>query len=489
MKRLLVLIMVLLSSLTLIACGGGDEPTQGGQQLKPGATVITYCSWNVGTEEEMNIYRRQIYKFNETHDDVQIKIIEHEGDYDTFLSTMASARQLPDVFMVNSVPKAVINYLAKDITALAAADDEWATVDSALVESVTYNDRLYGIPCGQYYIGYFANMTLLQTVMEEGVNAREKFAAGNYTTEEFITAVQNLRNITGQQANNTIGLDTTGDMINWLPSTLDTTGNIKHFVWNTEKLEFDLTSDVMYDSIRIINRLSDKTAAYTFQNVENKEEVFGPGDEDALFLAGKMGFRQSGTWQSSFTDARGLDVEFIGYPGANVISTADYMCVSRATKNPELAFEVAKFLSYGVEGTQVKFDVVDEANDSKVAITGLPVVNNEEIAEKWFDYISLDGVKDVYEKVCNGQLTLIVEGNKSTPGFLDARFHATTGLAYDTVNGGATLNMSEFIWAACSGSIGIDTYIADMNTTLAAQINKNIKDAYAQIAVVASKEK
>ena len=487
MKKLFALLIVFICSLTLVACGD-KEGEQGGQQLKPGATVITYCSWNIGTEEEMNIFRRQVYKFNEERDDVQIKLIEHEGDYDTFLSTMASARQLPDVFMVNSVPKAVINYLAKDITALAAADEEWQTVDKALVESVTYNDRLYGIPCGQYYMGFFANMTLLKKAVEDGQDPKKLFAAGAYNTDQFITAVQNLRNINVTDGTGTIGVNNTGDMINWLPSTLDKTGTIKHFVWNPEKLEFDLTSDVMYDSIRIINRLSDKTAAYTFENVENKEEVFGPGNDVTIFNNGQMGFIQSGTWEK-FQDARGLDVEFIGYPGGNVVSASDYMCISRATKNPELAFEVAKYLSYGVKGTMDKFEIVDAADDDAIAITGLPVVNNEEIAEKWFEYITLDGVKEVYEKISKGELTLIVEGNKSIPGFLDARFKATTGLSYENADGGAVLDMTQFIWHVCSGTISIDTYIADMNTTLAAQINKNIKDAYAQIAVVASKEK
>ena len=226
MKKLFALLIVFICSITLVACGD-KEGEQGGQQLKPGATVITYCSWNIGTEEEMNIFRRQVYKFNEERDDVQIKLIEHEGDYDTFLSTMASARQLPDVFMVNSVPKAVINYLAKDITALAAADEEWQTVDKALVESVTYNDRLYGIPCGQYYMGFFANMTLLKKAVEDGQDPKKLFAAGAYNTDQFITAVQNLRNINVTDGTGTIGVNNTGDMINWLPSTLDETGTIK----------------------------------------------------------------------------------------------------------------------------------------------------------------------------------------------------------------------------------------------------------------------
>lgn len=487
MKKLFALLIVFISSLTLIACG---EQKEQGQQIKPGVPVITYCSWNLGTHQEMNLFRRQIYKFNEERDDVQIKIVEPEGDYGTFLQTKASGRELPDVFMVKSVPSAVIGYLAKDITSLATADDEWETLDKTLVSDVTYNDRIYGIPCGQYYQGLFANMTLLKNAVEDGQDPKQIFAAGNFTTEQLITAVQNLRNITNiTDGSGTIGINNTGDMINWVPSTLDTTGNIKHFVYNSKTKELELTSDLMYDAIRLINRLSDKTAAYSFENVEDKEKVFGPGNDVAIFTGGKMGFLQSGTWEA-LSDSRGvLDVEFVGYGDGRVVSVSDYMCISRATKTPELAFEVAKYLSYGVEGTLDKFECVEEANDKKISITGLPVVNNEEIAEKWFEYITLDGVKEVYEKVCSGEMTLIVEGNKSIPGYQEARFDATTLLSYTEVRGGKVLTMTDFIWDVCSGTISIDTYISDMDNTLATQINKYIKDAYAAIEDVASKSK
>lgn len=512
MKKLMSLLLVFVLSLVLVACNdpvvseeptndeasqpttGGEENINDGLELKPGVPVVTFCTWSFGTAEEFNMTRRTIAKFNADHDDVQIQIVEPEGDYDTFLTTKASARELPDVFMVNSVPKAVINYLAADITSLTAADSEWATVDSALTESVTYNGKVYGIPAGQYYMGFFANMTLLAEYVAENEYADEVFAAGSeaFTTERFISTVKSMRKVTGiTDATGVVGVNATGDMINWLPGALDTTGNIKHFVWNSSTLKFDYRSDVMYDALRIIADLGSKTGQYTFDSVASAgeaENVFGTGSAWDAFKGGKVGFVQSGTWEN-FEDARGFDVEFVGYPGQRVISASDYMCVSRFAKNPELAFKVAKYLTYGEEGYQARFDIIDEEKklDPKtpLSVTGLPVVNNAEIAAKWFEYVKLDGVEEVYNKVVAGEIELIVEGNKSIPGFQDARFQGSTGLSYEGVRGGAVLNMSDFIWDVCSGDITVDQYMTDMKEALAAQLNKYVTDAYAQIAAVA----
>ena len=117
-----------------------------------------------------------------------------------------------------------------------------------------------------------------------------------------------------------------------------------------------------------------------------------------------------------------------------------------------------------------------------LSITGLPVVNNEEIAAKWFEYVQLDGVKEVYNKVAAGKMILIVEGNKSIPGFQDARFQASTGLFYQDVRGGATLKIGDYIWDVCSGAIPVGTYINDISAAIADKVlNQYVVDAQEQI--------
>ena len=488
MKKFLLFTLLAVMSLALFGCGAKDDGTtkKGSDPKKSNATTITYCSWNLGTEEDNNLYRRLVNKFNNDNDDIQIKLVEPEGDYNTFLTTMASGRQLPDVFMVNSVPTAVINYLAGDITSVVSEDPEWATINEALRDSITYDGHVFGIPCGQYYMGFFANYQLIDNYLTGGKDAMEVFEPGVFTTQTFIDTVKQMRNFVTNGAS-TIGVNAVGDMINWLPSTLDTTGKISHFVWNGAEKKFEYRSEEMINALTTINDLSD----YCFDNTPVTEEntietFFSTGSSSDAFKNGQIGFYQSGTWDT-FEDSDTLNYMFVGYPGGKIVSASDYMCISRSTKDLNAAYKVAKYLSFGYDGTMAKFDIIDANPDAKLTVSGLPIVNNTEIANKWFDYVTLKGAKQCYLKVVSGEMDLLVEGNKSIPGFQDARFLGSTGLSYEDVRGGSVLNMSDFIWDVCSGKISVNTYISDMSPELEALFNKYVSDAYEKIQKVLSK--
>lgn len=518
MKKLMALLLVLVVSLVLAACGDKTpeptptpddvtetptptpgEPTKTpvkevkyASNLKKGVPVVTFCSWSVGTEEEFNLTRRLVGKFNYEHDDVQIQLIEPDlsMDYEEFLSTLASAKKLPDIFMTRNLPRSVIQGLAKDLTTLTSEDDEWEYIDPVLANEATYEGHVYGIPTGQYYMGFFANYELLDKYTGE-VYADEAFAPGKFSLDTFISTVKSMRKINVADASGVVGLNATGDMVNWLPGTLDTTGNIKHFVWNAEAQKFDFRSQAMYDALAIIADLGSKTAQNTFASVpdDKKEAVFGTGSDVEAFKAGKIGFLQGGTWDN-YEDARGFDVHFVGYPGGRVISAADYTCISDAAKNPKLAYEVAKYLTYGLEGAQSRFEIIDYERylDPKtpLSVAGLPVVSNKEVTDRWFEYVSLDGAKEVYEKVVSGEMTLIVEGNKTIPGFEEARFQGQTGLAYKELRNGAPYKIGDFIWDVCSGDIKLDTYMSDISEALADKLNENVTKAYADIKKIIS---
>ena len=152
MKKILLFLLAFLFVFTLVGCGGSDD--EGGKS-KTKKTVITYCNWNFGTEEDNNLTRRRVEAFNKQSDTIRIEIVMpmDGSSYDDFLATLAAAGELPDVFMVNSVPTAVINQWALDITDLANADEEWKDIPQALTESITYNEHVYAVPAGQYYPG------------------------------------------------------------------------------------------------------------------------------------------------------------------------------------------------------------------------------------------------------------------------------------------------------------------------------------------------
>ena len=489
MKKLLSLLLVLFASFALFACAGtgdagGDKKTEEANKGPgPNAKVITFCTWDWGTEEAYNLKRRMVDKFNEDHyDEIYIEVVMPDGDYDTFLSTMAGARNLPDVFMVNSVPSTVINHLAYDLTTIAGADAEWATIDESLRTSVTYNGHIFGIPAGQYYMGFMANYKLLDKYLDadELRNSSEIFAPGAFTTEDFIKMVKATRSI-DQKGTSVVGLNATGDIINWLPSVLDETGKTGHFVWNAETRKIGYRSQIMYDALTIINELGNKAADYTFDSViaeaekDAKKAYFGTTEAVNAFNNGQIGFFQDST-VGNFKDSEVLDYCFIGYPDSRVVSASDFMCISRQTKNIEAAWEVAKYFSFGVEGTEAKFSIVDANPDANLKVVGIPLVNNPQIANKWFDYVTLKGAKEVYDGVIAGDILVLVEANKTVPGYQEARFKTTTGIAIEGHREGKPMNMSDYIWDVCSGDISVSDYQTQFTQELEDKMNGFITD-------------
>lgn len=502
-KKFIGLMLLLLTCFMFVACNkseenktnGSDPGTSTGEKtpVNPGGggktrkTVVTYCNWNFGTEEENNLVRRRVEAFNKSSSTIRIEMVTPVGgSYDEFIATLASAQELPDVFMVNSVPTAVINKWARDISDLVANDSEWEDIPEALRESITYNDKVFGIPAGQYYMGLFANLELIDNYLIGSESAEEKFYPGNFTTEEWIEVVKSMRDINHTDQTGVIGMNAVGDMLNWLPGVLDKTGKTKHFTWNGTG--FDFTSESLIDALRIITDLGDPTSQYVFQSIpetvgegdnvqDYRANIFGPGSDEDVFKNGRMGFIQQGSWAGTYENTD-FDCMFTSYPDARVVAATDYFCISRSAKNPEAAYEVAKYLTFGRAGAEAMFKIMDENPDSDLTITCIPLNTQPDISEKWFSYIKMRGLQETFEEVEKGNVEVIVEGNKYIPGFLKARYTFNTGISFDNVRDGALLTIGDFLWDTCLGKISVNDYIATMTQELCDKINKLVAEDY-----------
>ena len=486
MKKFLLMFLAFIALFTLVACGDSGESGKTGSKTKK--TVITYCNWNFGTEEDNNLTRRRVEAFNKQSDKYRIEIVlpMDGSSYDDFLATLAAAKELPDVFMVNNVPTAVINEWAMDITDIAKADSEWNDIPEALRDSITYNDHIYAIPAGQYYMGLFANLDLIDNYLTGSKTAAEMFAPGAFTTDEWISVVKKMRDINHTDGTGAIGMNAVGDMINWLPGVLDKTGKIKHFTWNGST--FDFTNEALYDAFEKIVDLGNPNSQYVFEAIpattgegddaqEYRSLIFGPGSASEVFLNGRMGFIQEGSWAGTF-EQTDFNCVFTTYPDKRVVAATDFMCISRSCKNPEVAYEVAKFLTFGEEGAKAMFDILDKNPDAGLSVTCIPLNTKEEISTKWFSYIKMKGLQEVFDEVNKGNVEVIVEGNKTVPGFLKARYTFNTGISIDTVRQGSLLTIGDFIWETCNGNISINDYQSNMTKALCDKINKLVEDDY-----------
>ena len=489
--NLFLIMLVALLAVFMIGCGGDNNGGGGGSATKK--TVIKYCHWGFGTEEDNNLIRRRVEAFNKQSSTIRVEIVvPAEGSgYDDFLRTMASANELPDVFMVNSVPSAVIEQWALDISDLVNADSEWQDVPSSLRESITYNGHTYAIPAGQYYMGLFANYDLIDDYLTGSEDAATKFATGAFTTDEWLQMVKDMRDINHTDGTGVIGMNAVGDMINWLPSSLDKTGQMQHFVWNGRSFEF--RSELMIEALTKISQLGDKNQQYVLsavpeyigegeEAIENRAAIFGASDATAIFTNGRMGFIQQGSWATAYENLD-FNYSFISYPDAKVITASDYLCISKATKNKEAAYEVAKYVTFGEAGLTAMFDIIDNNPDANLSLTGIPLNTKKALSDRWFTYIKMNGLKETFDKVNSGDITVIVEGNKSVPGFLKARYNFSTGIQIEGVRGGAILTIGDFIWDVCGGDISVNDYITYMTEELENRINQEIANDFAAMGL------
>ena len=484
MKKIFLALLAVLSVFGLASCG---EKTNN----KTKRTVISYCGWDLGTEAEPTLKRELINKWNATNTKIYIDMVEPQGGYDEFINTMASAGNLPDVFLVNSVPNAVVNKQAMDITNFAKADEEWTSIEGALRESVTFSDSIYAIPSAQNYIGFFANYDLIDDeVANLGGEAQDVFAPGAFSYTKFFDTIKAVRKVDVTDQSGFIGVNATGDMINWLPSSIDSTlanpEGITHYVWNGSSL--DMNGSTMLTALEIIQEIGSKDGKYTFNSLapasgeeETRELIFGSTDEKVVFESGKMAFIQAASYYT-FSDEISFNYKFVAYPDAKVISAADYLCISKAINDnakATAAYEVAKYLTYGSEGLTARYEIVE--GNANLQLTGLPIVTNAELTENWFNYVTLPGVKEVYDKVVSGDIQVIVECNKATPGYLTARFNQLTGVIIEGLRGDSEYKIGDFIWDVCGGDITLAQYRQYMTDALETTINSNIVSATAKI--------
>ena len=151
--------------------------------------------------------------------------------------------------------------------------------------------------------------------------------------------------------------------------------------------------------------------------------------------------------------------KFIGNPGGKIAIVGDYYGIYKETKEPELAYKFAKWMSFGMEGFSKRMELYG----AKGAINSLPLTNDEAVIEAYFDkFGDFDGLSDAFEYI---QTKSMVEGVKVVPGYLQARMNKQTGIsipAGDTVIENAT--MFDLLNACVVGGLDIAAYATGENS-------------------------
>lgn len=168
-RKLLAVMLVAAMTASLAGCGnqgagnpsstpdsavnGGSQESQGtqgteGEGSGDGQVTLRFASWALGTAEENNIERQMIAAFEESHPNIKIEIAEDitGSQWNDALATAAAGGSLPDVSLIATLPTAVSNGWALELSDLIEADSaDWNMVPESLRESGMYNGKSYGL--------------------------------------------------------------------------------------------------------------------------------------------------------------------------------------------------------------------------------------------------------------------------------------------------------------------------------------------------------
>jgi multiple sugar transport system substrate-binding protein len=363
-------IMLLLVMMVIGAFLSGCSSKESGSDSKDGKVELTFMFR--GNPEELAAYKATVKRFEESHPDVKVTLVQTAPDqYDTKLKAAIAGKKIPDVFFYN--PAQVKAYAGSgillDITEHVEGSED-VKLDDIWEKGVsmyrfdgksTGKGAIYGLPkdLGPFALGY--NKTMFE---QAGIPLPDKDKP--YTWDEFINVSKQLTvDTNGDGKKDQYG---TGFNVNWA---------LQSFVWSNGADWLDEThTKVTIDDPKFIEALQ------FFADQQNVHQITPSiGEAQTLdtyqrWLKGQLAFFPVGPWDMAAFKELSFEYDLIPWPAGSTGKSAAWIGslgigVGATTKHAEEAAELALYLSADQEGQQALVD----------AQVQLP--NSKSVAETW----------------------------------------------------------------------------------------------------------
>lgn len=374
----------------------------------PAAEPVTlrYAAWNLGTEEENNIFRQLVAAYTELNPNVTIEFVDMsaEGGWEANLTAYAAKGELPDVFMANNVPLYVQNDWLADLSEFTKDDPDWADVPQFMKDAFTYNGKIMGVPSALFIMGYFVNKDLYEAA---NLDAPEY----GVSVEDFFNNVNALNNV----PQGILGLDEQEFVMGWYASTQDP--NLKWFSFDGTHMNYN--SQAFKDAVAKAGEMK----PYTWQGLTDEQKAnfksTGPWE---LFLNQEVGVRWDASWSlPGYIQNATFNWDFIGIPGGNQAVVFDVVGVGKTTANLEEAYKFAKWLSFSKEAYAKEAELATALGSAPK----MPVSIDDASLELYKSFIDKPGVLMALENLDN---SLIESLAKIVPGYINARWEGKPGI-------------------------------------------------------------
>ena len=454
MKKLFSLLSLLLITVAFVGCQPktivttDDNTTQTTTAInntnqtteQHSPVTITYAAWNLGAVDEPNLERMMLDAFEIEYPWITVEIIERpkvtdqtgtteiDQNWNEFLGARAARGTLPDVFFTDSVETTIMNNWSRNMADIAYDDPEFMNISEDLREAANFGGKLMALPYAVYYFGYFINTSIFEEQNGDVPLYGDTFS-------DFLDKVSDIANQTVTNGSGIAGVVGIDRMLEWYPAQLNE--NLGWYTYDGSLL--NLESQEFEDTLNLYTTLmQDKTLIYDALTPEEQMAAFGtPNTWESNQLAAFFNYTPI---IGSMTDL-GFDVDFIGTPGTDnahqIPVILDLLCVSSTTVNPEAAYLLAKWMSFGSKGYLKRIDISTN-EDGVDPLNMTPLQPDDVLLDAFFElYPTFVEFRKV---VSHG--SYVIEPNKYVPGYIKARWTAdfdaerTVGDIFDLVRSG-----------------------------------------------------
>jgi multiple sugar transport system substrate-binding protein len=338
-------------------------------------------------------------RFMELYPNINVVVqYENVATYDDTLLTLVANKQAPDVIMYSDCDFALSNMLLSDISAYWDSDPETAaiasTINSAGVGTFMTKAR-YAVPVKFFPTGMYIDLNVLDKLNLER-------PPRDWTWSEMIDLIKNatVANSRDGMAYYGCGYYNRLDSYYGIAASQQIIGEFgfdgKEFdlgVWAVGEQEF---SDL-------------KLGGYIAPTTETQEMEDWTGDWEAwcgatghVALFTEAFWTYMGTWATEGYKQYNLDIVPYVVPAVSeadatkdhhTIATIDFGGITPSCAHPREAYELLKFMSFGVDGWKTRNEIYNDETKTNAAglplkydVMPCPITTNEEV---WAGYIDM----------------------------------------------------------------------------------------------------
>ncbi len=297
MKKLIGVFLFFLFALCVGCSSDADNGKKEGSNSNSREDTVEVTFWRHEHDPEEKAMKRLIKSFEEEHPNIKVKM-EIKTDYETALRTALAGGNAPDIMQIDSPTLASYanNGALLPLDAFYERDGGKEDITDAVVESLTYNGKMYAAPLNDASLAMFYNKKLFE---EKGVELPPTDVNEAWTWEEVLNAAKKLN-------------DPDQNVYGWVP-TMGISSNegqvfsAMPWIWQAGG---DILSEDNSTASGYLDSDESKKALDFYRSLFHEEEVAPQEIPEDGFANGRLAIDVVGPWHISYLQSEYPDFVF-----------------------------------------------------------------------------------------------------------------------------------------------------------------------------------